>query len=377
MSDSTAEQTRIEEDLQQTRARMDSRLSELQERLSPGQVLDDLMKYFRGSEGADFGRNLLASVQGNPLPAALTGIGVAWLMATNARTGATSTASATTATASKMGVSSTSVSSNWPHPDDLELRVRQAEQSVVRDTDESEDIYGNRLDDARGKALGIAREAQDTASSFSQRIQDGLASAKQSASQGAQSLQNKASGAASTLSGSAERVGDQIGQGAQAAGQMSANLLSTITENPVVLGAIGLAVGALLGAIVPQSEQEEAALGGVAGQVRKTARDAVQTAMDSGGQIAQQVMQAGRDSAQAQGLTSDKSVGEVVEGLKSGELAGSAKQVAQDVLQAGDAALRKQGGGPGQPASEPATPNPSSSAPVPPTATGLPPSKPT
>ena len=67
MSQSEADQDRIEEDLARTRARMDGRLSALQERLSPGQILDDLMAYFRGSEGGDFARNLAGSVQNNPM----------------------------------------------------------------------------------------------------------------------------------------------------------------------------------------------------------------------------------------------------------------------------------------------------------------------
>jgi hypothetical protein len=46
MSASEADPDRIEEDLARTRARMDGRLSALQERLSPGQILDDLMAYF-------------------------------------------------------------------------------------------------------------------------------------------------------------------------------------------------------------------------------------------------------------------------------------------------------------------------------------------
>ena len=81
MSDSTSQQDVIERDLERTRSRMDNRLSELQERLSPGQIVDDLLGYFRGSEGRDFARNLMDSVRNNPLPAALTRIGLTWLMA--------------------------------------------------------------------------------------------------------------------------------------------------------------------------------------------------------------------------------------------------------------------------------------------------------
>ena len=83
MSDSTSQQDVIERDLERTRSRMDNRLSELQERLSPGQIVDDLMGYFRSSEGGDFARNLMDSARNNPLPVALTGIGLAWLMASN------------------------------------------------------------------------------------------------------------------------------------------------------------------------------------------------------------------------------------------------------------------------------------------------------
>ena len=84
MTDST---TRIEEDLRATRVRMDGRLTELQEHLTPGQILDDVMAYFRDSGGGDFGRNLMTSVRSNPLPAAITGIGLAWLQAVDQHSG--------------------------------------------------------------------------------------------------------------------------------------------------------------------------------------------------------------------------------------------------------------------------------------------------
>jgi hypothetical protein len=67
---------------------------------------------------------------------------------------------------------------------------------------------------------------------------------------------------------------------------MGSNVLSMIADNPVLLGAIGLAVGALLGALVPHSEQEEAALGEMAGRARETARNLSQEVMDRGGQVA-------------------------------------------------------------------------------------------
>jgi hypothetical protein len=65
--------------------------------------------------------------------------------------------------------------------------------------------------------------------------------------------------------------------------------------------------------------------------------------MDRSGTVADQVLDAGRDSAREHGLTADTSIGDLAEGLKSGDLAGTVKQVAQDVLKSGDEAFRKEG----------------------------------
>jgi ElaB/YqjD/DUF883 family membrane-anchored ribosome-binding protein len=343
MSESTARQDEIEQGLERTRARMDSRLTELQGRLSPGQILDDLMGYFRGSEGGDFARNLVASVKSNPMPAALTGISLAWLMAANPR--APSEASSkglgarTTANTSNVQVYSHDQSGT----DDLEQRFRNAERSVPRHPDDTDETYSMRVDDARGAVVGVKRGSEDTAQSLGQRIQDALAAAKTSASETASSLRDHASDAASQLATSAHGAGDQIAQGSKSAQAMGSNVLATIADNPMLLGAIGLAVGALLGALVPQSEQEETALAGMAGQARKTAQNLGQEVMDRGGRVAHQVLDAGRDSAREHELTADKSVGEVVAGLQSGDLAGTVKQVAKDLLQSGDEAIRKDG----------------------------------
>jgi hypothetical protein len=344
MSESTASQDQIEQDLTRTRARMDSRLTELEGRLSPGQILDDLMGYFRGSEGGDFARNLLASVKSNPMPAALTGISLAWLMAANPRPESEASPNATVArpmsSADKVHMFPGVEDREQTSADDLEQRFRKAGQDVEWQPGDTEETYNMRLDDARGAVVGVKREPNDTAQSISQRIQEALTAAKNNASQTASDLGNRAIDAAGQVATSA---GDQLAHGSKAARAMGSNVLSTIADNPVLLGAIGLAVGALLGALVPQSEKEEAALEEMAGQARETARNLGQEVMDRGGQVAQQVLDAGRDSARAHGLTAEKFIGDVVEELRSGDLAGAVKHVAQDILKSGDEAFRKDG----------------------------------
>jgi hypothetical protein len=335
MSDATSEPDRIERDLEHTRARMDSHLNALQDRLSPGQILDDLMNYFRGSEGADFARNLMDSVRGNPLPAALTGIGLTWLMASNTRPQTLAGGNR------RVRVYRTSDGRDWSSREELDRYYADIDRSVTRQTGESDEIYQGRLDEARGKTLGIMRQAGDTAESFRQRVQDAWYAARNSIAEGAHQLRDRAGDTADQVAGYAQSARERVAGGGQKAQQMGGSMVAAVTDNPVLLGSLGLAAGALLGILIPQSEKEEAALGGVAADARNTARDAAQQAVDRGGDIARTAMDAARDSAREHGLTSDRTIGEVARDAMSGDLAANAKQVAQDALKAGHEGVQK------------------------------------
>jgi hypothetical protein len=117
-------------------------------------------------------------------------------------------------------------------------------------------------------------------------------------------------------------------------------MVAALVESPVLLGALGIAAGALLGALLPQSDQEEQALGGVAGQVRETARNLANEGLQRGSQVADTVLTQSHDSIAAHDL-SGKSAGNLVDAALSGDLAENAAEVAKGVLRAGDKAVRK------------------------------------
>lgn len=332
----------LERELEQTRSRLNGHLSELQQ-LSPGQLLDDAMRYFRGAEGAEFGRNLLQSVRVNPLPAAVTGIGLTWLMASHPRPSAPASAPRPTTT-STFNVGGHAA---------MTARLQAAERGAVRRHDEPEQAYIGRLDDARGRALGLARHDEDTPESFSQRIAHALNSTQQAVVGHVHDLQGSAGAAAGSVGSFASSVGQGVTDAAQRAGSVMAHsgratgeaggsLIAALTESPVLLGALGLAAGALLGALVPQSEREEAALGELAGQARASVSGLAQTAVDGGTHVAQAVLDKGRDSLQAHELADNKTPGRILDAALSGNLSGGAKQVAEEVLEAGEVAIRKE-----------------------------------
>jgi len=339
MSESEVNQDRIEENLARTRARMDGRLSALQERLSPGQILDDLMAYFRGSESGDFARNLMSSVQNNPMPAAVTGIGLAWLMASNPRPKPASTNPGAVDIPPRRDVAPLAP---WANTNEFDRHIRGAEEGVIRQNDEEDVTFQSRVDDAPGKAIGLVRNAQDTAETFGKRVQESLAAARRSVTDAGQNLTDKTGDAARQVKESVGNASDQLARGTQAAQQMAGNLLSSITDNPILLGAIGLTVGAMLGALVAQSEQEQAALGDVGRRAREGAGEIAQEAVNRGAAVARQVVDAAHENTADEGLAG-KSVGHFVDEALKGDLAGSVGEIARDVLKAGDEAIRKDG----------------------------------
>lgn len=356
MAENASDPTLIERDLDHARSRLGSHLSQLQDRLSPGQVLDDLMGYFRGSEGAEFGRSLLDNVRGNPMPAAITAVGLAWLMAS--KPGARTTGQASDATGwERFGMPA--MQPAGPHLYGREdygaaiVRVHDAERGIARHSDEAEHAYSARLDEVRGQAIGLARHAQETTESFGERVRDALAAAERAVAGTAQGLREQvgsamgtAGNAAGTLGASAQNAAQGAVQSALGAlsqsGKAGGSLAATFAESPVLLGALGLAAGALLGALLPVSEQEEAALGGIAGQARDTAASLAKEGLERGKTVAQAVADKGRASADAHGLAGGKSAGELLDAALSGDLAGNAKAVVHDVLQTGEEAVRKE-----------------------------------
>src|SRR5690606_3926849 len=75
----------IEAEIARTRTDMDATLTAIEQRLTPGQLIDQGLDYMRHSGGREFVSNLGGSVKNNPIPVALMGIGMAWLMATGNR----------------------------------------------------------------------------------------------------------------------------------------------------------------------------------------------------------------------------------------------------------------------------------------------------
>lgn len=205
-----------------TRANLGQTLDALQARLSPGQLLDEAMRTFRGPAG-EFAHNLGTQVRNNPLPVALIGAGIAWLM-TSQRAGAT--ASSSTYEFSSGDYAST-------------------EQSAA----------GGGLRESVKEKAQAARERVSQAGSS-------VASAAGGIAQRVSSAAHRVGGAAGSAAGSARAVATRAGEGF---GRM-------MDEQPLVLAALGVAVGAAIGAMLPASEREDRLLGEASDRAKERAK---------------------------------------------------------------------------------------------------------
>ena len=300
MAEATDDTDQIERDLAATRARMDRRLDELGDKLQPNQIVNDALAHVTGGDGADFAQTLIAKAKANPVPAAIAAIGIAWLMASGQR---------------KAG-----------GKPDLPARLRSAEAGVVRLEDEHSDVHASRIDDARGQVLGIARNASDTAAAYGDRIKEAMSAVTESVRTASQQLGDSTSDTVHRLSEQARRGG-----GAQ-----------PLVSTPIVQGTAAALVGLVAGALLPVSASEQQALGSFAGRVRTSGRDLAQDVVDRSAQVAGDALEAVKDRAQAHGLTGERPVGELLGDLKSGELLGHVKQAAQEVVEAGKDSARAQ-----------------------------------
>ena len=69
----------LERQSEQNRAEVELTLEELRARLTPGQIIDEVLSYAKDG-GAHFMSNLGRQVTSNPLPVTLIGAGLAWFL---------------------------------------------------------------------------------------------------------------------------------------------------------------------------------------------------------------------------------------------------------------------------------------------------------
>ena len=202
---------RILVEIDRTRAQMDRTLSEIEQRLSPQELLNQGLSYVRHSGATEFAQNLGGAARQNPLPVALAGIGIAWLMALG-------------------------------------------------------------REPARHDGNGFS--AEDSTGGNDASVADRMAGAAERAGEGISSMKHRASEKLSSMGARARATGSTVRDTTLEHWYRSRSGLDNfVQEQPLLFGAIGLAIGAALGASAPRTRQEEQLLGEASRKVTERAKD--------------------------------------------------------------------------------------------------------
>ena len=302
----------IERDLRETRARVDRTIDEIQERLSPGQLLDEGLRYLRSGPSdylATFGSNLGTSVRDNPLPVAMIGLGVAWLAL-----GQSPNANGT----HYRGQHDRSWTDHASgQSESIADRARAAGARLQRRVDETEAAFEHRRQQAMAKILDVRDQAGETVDELKVRVTAAMDAASARWEELKASVRDRSHDIRDSAAHGMSRAREAVGEGWSSAGRTSDKALEIFEQQPLLAAAAGVTVGALLGSLLPTTQREAEALGPhrdelarqakVVGQeALSTAKVAARAAADAAVQEVDRAMDDVEETARAAGSNAER-----------------------------------------------------------------------
>jgi ElaB/YqjD/DUF883 family membrane-anchored ribosome-binding protein len=262
---------RLEQEAEQTRSELAQTLDELRDRITPGQLVDQALDYAKDSGGAAFVRNLGRQTIDNPLPVTLIGAGLTWLILSNssraqsAFNGVKDAARNAAASVRRSG--------------------GDAKERVVDWTWDASTAMADAARDAMGSTRETRSAAAETAADVKSRLGETTSSIGEAGASLYEATKSRASEAYEQATDAANRATSAFTETADDLRQKTAGatkgLLQICTEQPLVLAGLGLAIGAIMGALIPSTETEDRLMGETSSQLKDKARSLVEEQMDN------------------------------------------------------------------------------------------------
>lgn len=240
------ETDRIEADLNQSRHRLNDTLEALGQKLSPGQMVDEVLGLAQGQAG-EFASKLGRQVKDNPLPTVLIAAGVGLLLLNRNQSSQTGNAD------------------DWRH-DRSYRTIEEARWSTPRNAGESDADFEDRVHHAYVKALGLKQRADEAVHEFKERV-----------SRTVDEIKANAEGARERMAAMMGDAKHSLQDGAHKLRRTASNARHSAEnfyeDSPLAVGALALAIGALVGAAAPLSRPERETLGPVADKAMSKGAD--------------------------------------------------------------------------------------------------------
>jgi len=246
----------IEREVEATRGDLDRTVEAIKEKMTPGQLVDAVMDAM-GGPVQEMAANLGAQVRANPLPLALIGAGVAWLI---------------------FGRGS---SSSYD-----EQRSFRPSRRLDRDLADFEPDYDTGPDSgylsAETDGDGRIDRMKDAARDGADKARRAMSSAKATVAEKTQAAR--------------QRAGEYAQRGHDA-------YMDTLDREPLIVGAVGFAVGAAIGAAIPSTPLEDRYVGPLRDRALDKGRLRARQGLDQARDVARKTVDSVRDEANRQGVT--------------------------------------------------------------------------
>lgn len=290
----------LEREAADQRQRVESTIDALRERLSPGQLVDEVLSYTKDGGGA-FAGNLMRNVSANPIPATLLGISLAWLMAKPAP----SARDAADRDWDRRFSRRDEDYDSGAHESYPAARVTgKAMRRVSQATDEAGRRYSEFMDDAGKTFRAFTDEmgnraghfADETGALFSGFTDEAGNRIAQFRDEAGAMLDEAGGWAAESWQAAGQRFNEARDQVQHKAEQVGQTLTHLLENQPLVGGALAFAVGAALGAALPHTKQEDELLGEAADKVRHEAGKLAGSAYEKGKEAASELYEDAGDA---------------------------------------------------------------------------------
>jgi len=269
-----------------SRRRLASSLDDLSRSLTPGRVLDEVMTYARGG-GTDFFRGLGKAASANPIPTLLVSVGT--MMFLSGRSGLDRTHRQGSSSRSNVGDATA---------------VRQGAGEIVSAVSDATHRTGDAIASASSTVAGKVGEAADALKSAAA---TGADKAKSAFDAGATAVGDAVSETGRLASGAAETVTERAAYVRDETGALFQDLAQSATrlarEQPLLVAAAGLAVGAMVAALLPRTETEDAYLGEASDAVKGAVGDVAGEQYERAKSVASNVVEEVKTAAEREGLT--------------------------------------------------------------------------
>ena len=319
----------LQREIELQRSRVESTIDQIQAKLSPGQLIDELLAYTKGG-GGEFVASLQRNVTANPLPVALLGVSLAWLMAKpagarpdghaadrewddsiNQRRGYTGgdwegyaeddydayeypvTAISGTSL-QRLGTSTDEYGHTYSEfTDDAGRKFRARSDRGKR--------AGHFMDEAGNRFRGFTDAAGQQIEQFRDEAGNLLDEATGWASHTWQMAREKMHGARDAMGSGAQAGRSRVGQAGGAmlhqVDSLNHAIAGQFRDQPLVGGALAFALGAALGTALPHTRQEDELMGDAADAVKEKVGEKASELYEEGKEKATELYESASDKA--------------------------------------------------------------------------------